>query len=415
LYFHPWERPVFRVQQGESERSRLALLFFMIAHAQGLWCINFSSVLKAYGYDHLIQWCGPAGVSHAVAAILSPLAVGAMADQRFSSERVLRWLCLGSMLSLGAMFWGIEQRASTALVVCLAAMASLWSAPIFGLCTSLLLMRLKDAKREFGPMRSTATVGWMVAGLTVSFVLQSDQSVMCGYAAALNFGLCMALTYTLRSIPAPALGSQTAGWKSKLGLEAWSLLKNRDHRVVFIAAALLNAPLVAYNAHTHLHLEDLKMGNSTAFMSLGQVMEVLGLFGLAWLVAHVRLKWLFFTGIAMALGRYLLFSTNTVAGLGGGIFLHGICFTLFYMTAQIYLDERVPGHMRSRAQALLSLMMSGVGNLLGARACDWWLHRCKAGEVIDWPQYWAGLSVVIAVILVWFGMSYRGIEKSSHN
>jgi MFS family permease len=209
-------------------------------------------------------------------------------------------------------------------------------------------------------------------------------------------------------MPPPAL-QEKRSWKAVMGFEAWSLLKDPDHRVVFIGAGFLNAPLVAYMQHTHPHLEELAVRNSTAFMSLGQVMEVVGLFGLAWLVTQFRMKWLFLVGIAIAVLRFALFSQNTVWGMGLGIFLHGICFTLFYMTAQIYLDERISPTMRSRAQALLTLMMSGVGNMAGALGCAWWLSQCvSAAGKTDWPRYWGGLCVVSVLILAWFALQYQG-------
>jgi len=42
------------VQPVNAERFKLAALFFMTAHALGLWSITFSKVLKAYGYENII-------------------------------------------------------------------------------------------------------------------------------------------------------------------------------------------------------------------------------------------------------------------------------------------------------------------------------------------------------------------------
>jgi hypothetical protein len=102
--------PVPEAYLPSPERSRLAVLFFLLAHALGLWSINFSSVLRHHGYESLVEICGPAGVLNAVAAMCSPLFIGALADQRFSSERVLRWLGVGCMAALSALFWAIEPR-----------------------------------------------------------------------------------------------------------------------------------------------------------------------------------------------------------------------------------------------------------------------------------------------------------------
>jgi hypothetical protein len=398
--------PVPEAYLPSPERSRLAVLFFLLAHALGLWSINFSSVLRHRGYESLVEICGPAGVLNAVAAMCSPLFIGALADQRFSSERVLRWLGVGCMAALSALFWAIEHRYAASTVLVLAGINALVSVPTFGLATSLVTSRLVNLKREFGPVRAFATLGWMLAGVVVSFVLQADHSTLSGYAAVVAWGLSVAMTFALKPIPPPA-SQEARSWRSLLGLEAWGLLRDPTHRVVFFGAALLNAPLVAYTLHTHPHLEQLGVSHSTAFMSIGQIMETIGLFGLAWMVSRFRLKWLFLAGIGVAVLRFVLFYQSTAWSLGAGIFLHGICFTLFYMTAQVYLDERVPGTMRARAQALFSLMMSGLGNLIGALGCRWWLGLCSNGGITDWPRYWGGLAGVVAVIFLWFALSYR--------
>ena len=59
-----------------------------------------------------------------------------------------------------------------------------------------------------------------------------------------------------------------------------------------------------------------------------------------------------------------------------GVVLHGCSFALVFITAQIYLDQRVDAAWRARAQALMSLMNSGVGNLIGYLGTGWWFAAC---------------------------------------
>jgi len=42
-----------------------------------------------------------------------------------------------------------------------------------------------------------------------------------------------------------------------------------------------------------------------------------------------------------------------------GTTLHGACYALVYITAQIYVEQRVDPGWRARAQALLNLMYNG--------------------------------------------------------
>lgn len=72
--------------------------------------------------------------------------------------------------------------------------------------------------------------------------------------------------------------------------------------------------------------------------------------------------------------RFALCALDGPGWLLAGISLHGCSFTLVFITAQIYLDERVDRAWRARAQALLSLMMSGVGSLLGYLGGGFWFE-----------------------------------------
>jgi MFS family permease len=389
------------------ERLKLAALFFLTAFALGLWNVNFSAVLKAYGYEVLVPY---AWATNALAAMIAPLVVGALADQRFSSEKVLRGLALGAATFITLQYYAIQQQWHWGVVLGLTQVHALWSVPSFGLATSLVIGRLHNPRTQFGPLRAWATTGWIAAGLLISWVLQADTSVVSGFSAAVAWLVVVAVTFTLKPVPPPG-HKQHRTWSDVLGLEAWSLLKHPDHRVVFLGAGLLNAPLAAFYQSTPLHLGELGVKHATAYMALGQVMEIVGLVMLAWLLGRFRLKWLFLGGIAFGMLRYLLFSRDTVAFMGLGIFMHGILFTLFYMTAQIYLEHRIPAAMRARAQALLSLMMSGFGNLIGSLGCGWWWHACYDGQRTDWHTYWLGLAGVVGVIFLWFAWSYRGRHR----
>jgi MFS family permease len=419
----------------------LAALFFMLAHALALWTINLSGVLKAYGYGHIISY---AWATNAIAAIISPLIVGALADQCYSSERVLRWLGIGSALFLSALSFAIDRHWRGGAVLMLAQAHALFSVPSFGLATSLVISRLHDAKHQFGPVRALGTVGWMVGGVILGIgamiygwmqrlgwaeggtlieaahwlkeaVEGSHFALLSGIAAALSWVATIAITFGIAPMPPPA-ETRHRTWRDILGLEAWTLLRHHDHRVVFIGAALFNVPLAAFYQETPLHLRDLglKLLEVPAIMSIGQIMEVVGLFGLAWMIARFRLKWMFIAGIAFGALRYGLFMFNTVPAICAGIFMHGLCFTLFFMSAQIYLEQRIPPAMRARAQALLSLMMSGIGNLVGYLCCGAWRTYCTQGGSTDWRTYWLGLMLLILAIMLWFAVSYRGKHRTEY-
>ena len=94
-----------------------------------------------------------------------------------------------------------------------------------------------------------------------------------------------------------------------------------------------------------------------------------------------------------------------------GIVLHGLCYTLFFITAQLYLEKRIEPQLRARAQALLTLMTAGIGTLAGSVACDWWRTACRTGTLTDWPHFWLGLTAVVVAVFVFFAAAYRGVRQ----
>jgi MFS family permease len=384
----------------------LATLFFVNAAALGMWTVNFGNVLRTHGLEHII---GYAYACAAVAAFISPLAMGALADQAVSPLRLIRILSVLTATFLTLMFTAIERQWGAGWVLALTQIQAICAAPIFSLSTTVVMAELKDAGREFGPLRAVATFGWMAAGWMVSFILHADLSTTCGYAAAVTWLLTALVSYTLPEIPP----IRRDGRRDVFGLAALQLFKHRNHRVVFLTAALYNIPMAAFYPFTPIHLTHLGVEHATAAMSIGQVSEMISMFGLAGLIARLRLKRVFLVGIAFGVLRFALCAVNTRAWLIAGVALHGFAFALYFITAQIYLEQRVDHALRARAQALLNVMLAGFGNLIGYLGNGWWRNTCTTDTGTNWTTFWTGVSAAAAVVWVWFALSYRGRGASA--
>jgi len=64
----------------------------------------------------------------------------------------------------------------------------------------------------------------------------------------------------------------------RLGWDSFVLLKNPDHRVVFITVALFSIPLAAFYPFTPLHLQALGFKHVSAWMTLAQTTELVAMF-----------------------------------------------------------------------------------------------------------------------------------------
>ena len=131
------------------------------------------------------------------------------------------------------------------------------------------------------------------------------------------------------------------------------------------------------------------------------------MFSLAWLLGHWRLKWIFACGLAFGVARFAFSALDTKHSLLLGVTLHGASFVLVFITAQIFLEQQIDPAWRTRAQALLSLLNGGVGNLIGYLGGGWWFNACTATGHTDWRLYWGMLSASVAAVLAYFLFAFR--------
>ncbi|MBL9189709.1 MAG: MFS transporter [Opitutaceae bacterium] len=386
-----------------AEYAELIALFFLQGAALGMWFVPLSTVLEAHGLAAIRPW---AFATSGVAAFVSPLLFGAIADRHASPVKVLRWLALATALAMALASTAIRLGASPWLVLALIQLHAFCSSPTWSLASTIIFARLADARKEFGPIRAMATIGWMSGCLIVS-TLGADQSTVAGYAASAVWLAVSAMTFWLPVLKTPKSAAGLT-WVQRLGLDALTLLKNRDHRAVFLTTTLFTIPLAAFYPYTPLNLRELGLVHTSAWMALGQVTEVIVMVALGGLLMRWRLKWIVALGLAVGVVRFALPAVGTPWALLLGVLLHGASYTPVVITAQIYLDQRVDPAWRARAQALMSLMNSGVGNMLGYLGTGAWFAACTAEGATRWPLFWGGLALISAALLGLFLAAYRG-------
>lgn len=389
-----------------TSRLTLALLFFCTCLPMGMWNVPLANIYAAYGKAHLVPWVL---ATTAIAAFISPLFVGALADQKTSPTLLLRWLALATSAALALTCFSLAQGWSDGVVLLCAQIQALVATPVWSIANSIIFSQLHTPTKQFGPLRACATLGWMAGCWIVSFVLHADASLAAGYAASVFWLVVMGLSWALPVIQ-PADVKEKRSFRQILGLDALDLLKHRDHRVVFITAALYSIPLAAFYPYTARHLRDLQVENVSAAISLAQTSEILTMLLLAGVLARFRLKWVFLAGISICVFRYGLNALDTRGWVLFGTSLHGFAYTLYFITTQIYLEDRIDQKWRARAQALLYLLMSGVGNLIGYLGGGWWYAACTGADGTDWTRFWLGETTLTACACLFFALTYRGVR-----
>jgi MFS family permease len=89
-----------------AEYAELITLFFIQGAALGMWFVPLSPVLDAHGLHAIKPY---AFATSALAAFISPLIFGAMADRHASPVKVLRGLALATAVAMALASTAIRQ------------------------------------------------------------------------------------------------------------------------------------------------------------------------------------------------------------------------------------------------------------------------------------------------------------------
>jgi hypothetical protein len=289
---------------------------------------------------------------------------------------------------------------------------SLFSAPAWGLLTTISLTHLPDGEIQFPLVRLGATLGWIVAGAMTSFLFHADVSAKIGYASAATRLLSGILAFRLPHTPPLGKGS---GWRSRLGFNAFKLLKHRDHCVFFVVTTLFSIPLTAFYMYAPELLKVLGNAHVTATMSIAQVSEVIAMLLVGRMMKKFSVKELLLWALGLSVIR---FAMSAYAGMSGflawhigGIALHGMCYTFYFITAQVFLDRRVEPGLKGQAQGFLSIVSIGVGPLIGAVLCGLLHRHYVTNDGRGWTEFWGILSAMIGVCFLVFLIFYKGLGR----
>ncbi|MCB1076604.1 MAG: MFS transporter [Verrucomicrobiae bacterium] len=400
----------------------LSVMMFLLFFLWGAWYATLGSFMVEAGLD---KWIADAYSVAPIAAIVTPFFMGIFADRFLNAEKLQGILLLLSGLTIiAAPRFATPETSGTYLGILLA--HTLCFMPTLGLSNTICLKHLAHSERDYPVVRVFATLGWIVAGLVVSYVFHAEKSPVQFYvagAAAFAVGI---YSFFLPRTPPPAKG-KALRWGELIGTDTFPYFKKWDFAVFMIASLLAAMGMMPYWALGSAYGNDLKIERMGGFLTLGQVAELFVLaFALPVFIKRFGIKWTMLVGVLCWVVRYGLFSGAAGAAEGSAIMwtmmtiaivLHGFSYDFVFVSGYLYVDRHVNEDIRAQAQGLLVVFTQGIGFFLSSQI---FVGRVlpaiqkEATGLEAWGQFWLYPAGYLAVVLVLFWMLFReNGEKAS--
>ena len=388
-------------------KIQLSFMMFLEFFIWGGWFVTMGTFLSQSFNASGLQLAN-AYETQSIGAIIAPFIIGLIADRYFSAQKILGFLHLsGAFLLYMA---GSSNDFSSFYPFVLLYM--ILYMPTLALVNSVAFRQMSDPSKEFPPIRVFGTVGWIVAGLVIGFLGWESQNLLAYtfYLTASASAILGIFSFILPSTP-PTADKGDYSIKKILGLDSLSLLNDKKYLIFFISSILICIPLAFYYQHANQFLNEIGMSRAAAVMSLGQISEALFILLLPIFLKRYGIKITLIVGMLAWVVRYILFAYGDVGEKSWmlilGVILHGICYDFFFVSGQIYTDNKAGEQFKSSAQGLITLATYGLGMLIGFRSAGYITDQYVVDGGHDWTQIWMIPSGFALLVLIFFVLTFK--------
>jgi nucleoside transporter len=397
-------------------RLKLSVMMFLEYFIWGAWYVTMGTyLLQTLMFSG--RQSGAAYGTTALAAMVSPFFVGLVADRFFATERVFAFLhLLGAVL----LFYVSTLTDFVPFYVTLVGY-TLCFMPTLALSNSLSFHQMRVPGAEFPRVRPWGTLGWIAAGYVVSYLDVGRVATQFRIAAIASVALGL-FALTLPHTPPARLGRKVSV-RDLLGLDALQLMKERSFTIFVIGSFLICIPLRFYNAFTNPFLTEMGVTKAAAKQTIGQWSEIICLLVMPWFFVRLGIKGLMLVAMAAWGIRYGLFAYGDAGPLMWmfytGLLLHGISYDFFFVSGQIYIDQKAPLHIRAAAQGFITLVTYGAGMFVGSYVAGWIvdMYKVSGGQPPhDWTSIWLWPAAMSVLVLLLFAVAFKPqvpLEKGS--
>ena len=401
---------------------RLIAMNFLQFYIWGAWLLTIGE----YWFQNR-HWSG-AGFgaifsTMGIASLFMPSLTGILADKWINAERLYGLLQIGgavvlflipSVNSPSALFWVML-------------LNMVFYMPTIALAITVAYNAIKgeglDVVRDYPPIRVWGTIGFIAATWTTSR-LHLETSAGQFYVAAAASLLLGLYAFTLPPCPPKLDAAHSRSLADRLGLTAFTLLRDGNMAVFFFFAMLLGAALQLTNAYGGTFLRDfdklpayanlLAVKYPAIIISISQVSETLFILTIPFFLKRFGIKAVMTMSM---LAWFLRFGLFAYGDPGAGLWMivlsciiYGMAFDFFNISGSLFVESQSDPKIRASAQGLFMFMTNGVGAMLGSLIAGWAIDHyftaasCDDTAAIckDWHGIWSAFAIYALLMAVAF-------------
>jgi nucleoside transporter len=344
-----------------------------------------------------------------------------IADRYFNAEKILGFLHLAGAVLMYQMYQ--SEDVSTFYTYVFSYM--ILYMPTLALVNSVSFNQMQDPEKEFANIRVWGTIGWIVAGLSISYLFHWDSPTNITQGMLKNTFLLAGIaafilgifSFLLPKTP-PKVSDEKIKLGDIIGLEALKLLRDKNFAIFFVSSILICIPLAFYYQNANLFLTQAGIENPTGKMAIGQISEALFLLLIPVFFTRFGFKITILVGMIAWAIRYVLFAYGNGNELSFmliiGIALHGICYDFFFVSGQIYTNSKAGEKYKSAAQGLITLATYGIGMLIGFAVAGWITdtYKLETGNT-NWQMVWIIPAGIAFIVFLLFAMFFKNDTKDN--
>jgi len=406
-------------------KFRLILMNFMQFFIWGAWLLT----IGAYWFQNK-QWSGAQfGAifsTMGIASIFMPTITGIIADRFINAEKLYGIMHILGALTLfslplvtnpGTFFWVIL-------------LNMMFYMPTLSLSITVAYSALKsqniDVVKEYPPIRTWGTVGFIVALWAVSLTHNETSANQFYIASAISLALGI-YSFSLPKCPPLLNTANNKSFSSRLGLNAFALFKTPRFAIFFAFSLLLGAALQLTNAYGDTYIHDFKnvpeykdslaVKYPAIIMSISQISETLFILAIPFFLRKFGIKYVMLFSMLAWVLRFGLFAFGDPAGGLWMIILscivYGMAFDFFNISGSLFVETQAAPEIRGSAQGLFMMMVNGFGAFFGSIISGAVIQ--KFFTMPDQSKNWNGIWLCFAAYALVIAIIFPFVFRYKHN